>query len=69
MSPRWLAAGLVLGLAACGRPTGDFERAEPSLLHDRVLPFGGDVVAAYGRREQVSSFRRTDREETLRDRA
>lgn len=61
-----LGAGLVCG---CSRPSGDFERPQPTLLHDSILPFAGEVVAAYGRGEPVSGFHRTDREETLRDRA
>lgn len=71
--PRKRIAALVLALptllAGCGRPTGDFGRAEPSFLHDRVMPAAGDLVAEWDRREVVSDFNRTDREGTLRDRA
>lgn len=53
--------------AACSRPTGDFDRAAPSVIHDKVLPFIGDE-AARGRGEPVSKFNLTDDEELLRDR-
>ena len=70
-SRRIVAFALVMPalLAGCGRPTGDFGRAEPSLLHDRILPATGEVVADWDRREVVSDFNRTDREGLLRDRA
>jgi hypothetical protein len=64
-----LAVIAVLPLAGCGRPTGDFGRAEPSVLHDQILPSLGSVVADQGRGELVSDFNETDREKTLRDRA
>ncbi len=60
---------LPLLLAGCERPTGDFGRAEPSLLHDGIMPAIGDKVAEWDRREVVSDFNRTDRENALRDRA
>lgn len=56
------------GLAACSRPTGDFDRARPSFLHDEVLPAAGAVLAAH-RGEPVSTFNLTDKEQLLRDRA
>ncbi|MDR3494904.1 MAG: hypothetical protein P4L82_09890 [Ancalomicrobiaceae bacterium] len=59
---------MALAATACGRPTGDFGRAEPSLLHDSWLPFVGDQFAG-ARGELVSDFNRTDNEQTLRDRA
>lgn len=64
-----LAVALPALLAGCGRPTGDFGRAEPSALHDTVMPALGEKVAEWDRREVVSGFNRTDREATLRDRA
>lgn len=71
-----LALALVPLLAACGRPagdfgrpTGDFGRAVPSLVHDTVLPAAGDLTAEYAWGQPVSSFNKTDREATLRDRA
>lgn len=60
---------LPLLVAGCERPTGDFGRAEPSLLHDGIMPAIGDKVAEWDRREVVSDFNRTDRENALRDRA
>ena len=72
MPPMRIAA-LVLALpvllAGCGRSTGDFGRAEPSFLHDRVMPAVGERVAEWDRGEVVSGFNRTDRELALRDRA
>lgn len=56
-------------LTACGRPTGDFGRAEPSYLHDTILPSLGDVVAEKRRAEPVSDLPMTDDEIELRDRA
>ncbi|MER2604443.1 MAG: hypothetical protein ABTQ29_01270 [Siculibacillus sp.] len=61
--------GLALGLAGCGRETGDFGRAKRNTFDDAVVPAGGDLVARHGRGELVSDFNRTDREGTLRDRA
>lgn len=58
-----------LGLAGCARETGDFGRAAPNLVDDRVAPFVGDEVARRLRGELVSDFNRTDREGTLRDRS
>lgn len=60
---------LAVGLGACARETGDFGRAKPNALDDRVMPFVGDVVARHGRDELVSDFNRTDNEGTLRNRA
>lgn len=62
-----LVAGV--GLAGCARETGDFGRAPPNALDDRVKPFLGGEIARWGRGELVSDFNRTDREGTLRDRA
>ena len=68
---RILAPALVatVFLAGCERPTGDFGRAEPSVLHDRLMPATGELIARWDRREVVSDFNRTDREVALRDRA
>lgn len=57
-----------LALAGC-RQTGDFGRAEPNIINDTLMPAAGTVIAEYGRREQVSHFNGTDREQLLRDRA
>ncbi|TBW41000.1 hypothetical protein EYW49_02260 [Siculibacillus lacustris] len=59
----------VLGLAGCGRATGDFGRAERNVVDDSWLPALGDQIARHGRGELVSDFNRTDREGVLRDRA
>jgi hypothetical protein len=64
-----LALALPVLLAGCERPTGDFGRAAPSVLHDRIMPATGALVAEWDRREVVSGFNRTDREGALRDRA
>jgi hypothetical protein len=58
----------LLGLAACARPTGDFGRAKPSVVHDRLLPsIGADFARRRG--EPVSDFNLTDDEKELRRRA
>lgn len=62
-----LAAALVL--AGCiARPTGDFGRAAPSVIHDDLMPAAGAYRAAR-RGEPVSDFTLTDDEAELRDRA
>lgn len=73
-SVRTLKAGTVLAVvlvavAACGRPTGDFGRAAPSYLHDTLLPVAGDFIASQARKEPVSAFPLTDDEIELRNRA
>lgn len=69
----WRAGGLLalvmITVAACGRPTGDFGRAEPSLLNDTLLPAVGNLVASQVRKEPVSGFPLTDDEIELRNRA
>lgn len=46
--PRALRSGgvlaLLLGLAACGPPIGDFGRPAPSVIHDRILPTVYSVI-------------------------
>lgn len=59
-----IAAALVAGC----RPTGDFGRAKPSLIHDTILPRVGDAAAIL-RKEPASAFNYTDDELELRDRA
>lgn len=62
------AAVLVcLMAAACARPTGDFERARPSVIHDTVMPAAGEQAARY-RGDPVSKFNYTNDEKLLRDR-
>ncbi len=69
----WGAGGalalVMIAVTACGRPTGDFGRAEPSFLHDTLLPVAGSLVASQARKEPVSAFPLTDDEIELRDRA
>lgn len=73
LRPLWLlpllgsVLGPMLGLAACSRPTGDFDRARPSILHDKVMMATGELAARY-RGDPVSKFNYTDDESLLRDR-
>lgn len=62
-------AAVLVAVAACGRPTGDFGRAAPSFLHDTLLPVAGDLIASQARKEPVSAFPLTDDEIELRNRA
>ncbi|MCA1300723.1 hypothetical protein [Stappia indica] len=55
-------------LAGCSRPTGDFDRAAPSVVHDKLMPAAGAELAT-NRGEPVSRFNLTDDEQELRDRA
>lgn len=57
-------------LSACilERPTGDFGRPEPSVIHDFFAVKAGNQIAN-ARGEPVSSLNYTDQELTLRDRA
>ncbi|WEJ57602.1 hypothetical protein [Devosia sp. FJ2-5-3] len=66
---RLLGLVLLAGLAtACAsRPVGDFGRAQPSALHDAMLPAVGDFMARQ-RREPVSNFNQTDQEGEMHDR-
>lgn len=63
-----LAVALAAAVAAC-RPTGDFGRARPSVVHDDLLPAAGRWIASRERQEPVSGFLLTDTELELRDRA
>ncbi|WP_417684689.1 hypothetical protein [Roseibium sp.] len=60
-------AVMAAGLAACTRPTGDFDRARPSVIHDQAMPAAGELAARY-RGDPVSKFNKTNDEELLRDR-
>ncbi|MEM5582286.1 hypothetical protein WNZ15_07455 [Roseibium sp. AS2] len=64
-----LAAALLVGasLCACVRPTGDFDRARPSVIHDRVMPVAGNEAARL-RGDPVSKFNYTNDEKLLRNR-
>lgn len=48
-------------LSACSRPTGDFGRAKPSVVHDKLAPVSGKLLSL-ARKENVSLFARTDEE-------
>ncbi|WP_208987471.1 hypothetical protein [Roseibium marinum] len=54
-------------LAACVRPTGDFDRARPSVIHDDLMPKAGDEAARL-RGDPVSKFNYTNDEKLLRNR-
>lgn len=61
------AALAALQASACLRPTGDFDRAQPSLIHDTLIPKAGDEIARL-RGDPVSKFNYTDDEKLLRNR-
>ena len=66
----WVMAVTVLAgivLTACTRPTGDFDRARPSVIHDRLMPAAGDEAARL-RGDPVSKFNYTDDEKLMRNR-
>jgi hypothetical protein len=55
-------------LAGCvARPVGDFGRAQPSVLHDTVMPYAGRLIAT-NRKEPVSNLNQTDQEREMHDR-
>jgi len=65
-----LLAGLLAVLAVvtgCTRPTGDFDRARPSVVHDDLMPAVGQNAARL-RGDPVSKFNYTNDEKLLRDR-
>jgi hypothetical protein len=62
-----LGLALILVIAGCARPVGDFGRASDSVLHDEVLPgLGGFRAAQSG--EPVSVFNLAYQEKEMRDR-
>ena len=61
------AALIAVSLAACTRPTGDFDRTRPSVIHDRVMPAAGDEAARL-RGDPVSKFNYTNDEKLMRNR-
>lgn len=61
-----MLAVLVL-VAGCTRPTGDFDRARPSVIHDELMPAVGENTARL-RGDPVSKFNYTNDEKLLRDR-
>ncbi|MES0868906.1 hypothetical protein [Pseudovibrio sp. SCP19] len=54
-------------LGACAKPTGDFGRAKPNILHDRVAEDLG-MLYRYSQKQDVSNLNLTDQEKELRDR-
>lgn len=54
-------------LTACTRPTGDFGRAKPSVIHDDLMPAAGNEAARL-RGDPVSKFNYTNDEKLLRNR-
>lgn len=58
---------LACTLAGCARPTGDFGRAKPGIVHDTVLPTAGKLRALMFE-EPVSFFNETDDEGEMHDR-
>lgn len=58
-------AGLAAGCVA--RPVGDFGRAQPSVMHDTVMPYAGELIAE-NRKEPVSNLNQTDQEREMHDR-
>ncbi|MEP3045812.1 MAG: hypothetical protein ABJL55_12620 [Roseibium sp.] len=54
-------------LNACSRPTGDFDRAKPSVVHDKWMTTLGEGAARL-RGDPVSKFNYTNDENLLRDR-
>ncbi len=54
-------------LGACVRPTGDFDRARPSVIHDKVMPDAGEQIARL-RGDPISKFNYTNDEKLLRNR-
>lgn len=57
----FLIVSLAACIAGCSRPTGDFGRATPSVIHDGLAPKIGKKFALR-REEKVSEFSRTDEE-------
>ncbi len=56
-----------LAFACVARPTGDFGRAEPGIVHDMAMPVVGKALAS-ARKEPVSGFNITDQEQEMHDR-
>src|SRR5690606_31726821 len=60
-------AAIILALAGCARPVGDFGRAAPGVLHDAIMPAVG-AARAEAAGEPVSDFNRTDEETEMHNR-
>ena len=61
------STALLLLLAGCARPVGDFGRAEPDVIHDDLLPAAGALRATYAG-EPVSNFDQSDEEVDMANR-
>jgi hypothetical protein len=60
------ATAFALLLAGCARPLGDFDRAQPSVLNDSLMPAAGNLRAlAVG--QPRSAFNLSDEEQRMRD--
>lgn len=57
----------LLATGCVPRPTGDFGRAQPSVLHDDLMPAAGSYIAM-ARKEPVSNLNETDQEREMHDR-
>ena len=67
LGPIGLIAVTVLLAGCVARPVGDFGRAQPSVLHDTVMPYAGKLIAT-NRKEPVSNLNQTDQEREMHDR-
>ncbi len=67
LGPIGLIAVTVLLAGCVARPVGDFGRAQPSVLHDTVMPYAGRLIAT-NRKEPVSNLNQTDQEREMHDR-
>jgi len=65
---RFLAIAVLAGMvvACAARPVGDFGRARPDVVHDKIMPAVGKFMAS--QREPVSDFNQTDQEREMHDR-
>jgi hypothetical protein len=67
LGPIGLIAVTVLLAGCVARPVGDFGRAQPSVLHDTVMPYAGKLIAT-NRKEPVSNLNQTDQEREMHNR-
>jgi hypothetical protein len=62
-----VSTALLLLLAGCARPVGDFGRAEPDVIHDDLMPAVGALRAQHAG-EPVSDFNQSDEEVEMANR-
>ncbi|KZL20966.1 hypothetical protein PsAD2_00958 [Pseudovibrio axinellae] len=62
-----VVCSITLMLGACSRPTGDFGRVKPNILHDRIAQDMG-ILYRYSQKQDVSNLNQTDQEKELRGR-